>query len=265
MIIDSHIHISIITKGDNSFELAKQRLLEEMKTNKVAQAIVIPDNEPNPKCANLDAVIELTKNEPKLAMIATLKADEINDGNLKKIDKLFLKKLALGFKIFPGHDPVYPTDQRWQPVYKLCQNYNLPLIIHTGINSGNRSVAKYNDPKHIVKVARDFKNLKIIIAHYFWPELDYCFKTTAGFDNIYFDTSALADPEIIRESGGIKKIREILTKTVRRRSGSVLFGTDWPICSFKKHIDLINSLPITSGEKQNIFSHNAEFVFGLKK
>ncbi len=263
MIIDSHIHISIITKGDDNFELVKQKLFKEMRANKVNRAIVIPDNEPNPKCANLDVVIELTKNEPKLAMIATLKAHEINNGNLKKIEKLFLKKLALGFKIFPGHDPIYPTDKRWQPIFKLCQNYNLPLIIHTGINSGNWSVAKYNDPKHIVKVAKDFKNLKIIIAHYFWPELDYCFKTTAGFDNIYFDTSALADLEIIKESGGIKKIREILTKTIKRRPNSVLFGTDWPIGDFKKHINLINSLAISDKDKKNIFYQNSSLLFHL--
>lgn len=236
-----------------------------MKINKVAQVIIIPDNTPNPQCANLDAVIELIKNEPKLAMIATLKAEQINSNNLKKIEKLFLKKQALGFKIFPGHDPVYPIDKRWLPIFKLCQKYNLPLIIHTGINSGNWSVAKYNDPKHIIKIAKKFKNLKIIIAHYFWPKLDYCFKITAGFDNIYFDTSALADPEIVKESGGIKKIREILTKTVRRRSNSVLFGTDWPIGNLKKHIDLINSLPITSWEKQNIFFRNAKFLFRLVK
>lgn len=84
MIIDSHLHISIITKGDSNFELVKQRLLKEMKMNKVARAIVIPDNKPNPQCANLDAAIELTKNEPKLAMIATLKAEQINGNNLKK-------------------------------------------------------------------------------------------------------------------------------------------------------------------------------------
>lgn len=263
MIIDSHVHISIIAKGDNSFELVKQNLLREMKINKVARAIVIPDNVPNPKCANLEAVIKLTKNEPKLAMVATLKAGQTNDGNLKKLEKLFLKKLALGFKIFPGHDPVYPTDKRWRPIFKLCQNYNLPLIIHTGINSGNRSVAKYNDPKHIVKVAKDFKNLKIIIAHYFWPELDYCFKTTTGFDNIYFDTSALADPEIIKESGGIKKIRQILVKTVERRPNSVLFGTDWPIGNIKKHINLINSLAISDKDKKNIFYQNSTLLFHL--
>jgi len=146
MIIDSHIHISIITSS-GSFELAKRKLLGEMKKNKVARAIVIPDNVPNPQCADLKTVTELIKNEPKLSMIATFKIDQIDSGNLKKLEKLFLKKQAFGFKIFPGHDPVYPTDRRWLPVFRLCQRYNLPLIVHTGINSGNRLVAKYNDPK----------------------------------------------------------------------------------------------------------------------
>lgn len=263
MIIDSHIHISIITHS-GSFELAKQKLLGEMKKNKVARAIVIPDNVPNPQCADLKTVTELIKNEPELSMIATLKVNQIDSGNLKKIEKLFLKKQAFGFKIFPGHDPVYPTDRRWLPVLRLCRKYDLPFIIHTGVNSGNRLVAKYNNPKHIVKVARDFRNLKIIIAHYFWPKLDYCFKITAGFGNIHFDTSALADPEIVKASGGIKKIREILTKTVKRQPDSVLFGTDWPIGDLKKHIDLINSLSIAQGEKQNIFSKNAISLFKLK-
>jgi len=139
----------------------------------------------------------------------------------------------------------------------------MPLIIHTGINSGNKKIAKYNDPKHIIKIAKSFPKLNIIIAHYFWPRLDYCLKITEGFDNIFFDTSAMADPEVVKESGGIKKVRQILTKTINRRSNSVLFGTDWPICKIKKHIDLINSLPISDKDKKNIFYKNSINLFNL--
>ena len=264
MIIDSHTHISVTTKG-GSFELSKKKLLSEMKKNKITKAIVIPDNISNPRCADMEAVAKLIKNEPKLSMVASLKIKNINHKNINIIKKLFNKKQALGFKIFPGHDPIYPTDKRWLPVIKLCMRYNLPLIIHTGVNSGNKATAKYNDPKYIIKLARNFKNLKIIIAHYFWPRLDYCFKITNGFGNIYFDTSALADEEIINESGGLKKIKEILIKTILRKSDSVLFGTDWPIGNIKKHIDLINSLPISQLAKESIFSKNAIKLFRIQK
>lgn len=263
MIIDSHTHISLMTKRE-SFELAKQKLLQEMQDNRISKAFVIPDNVPNSQCADLENVIILIKNEPQLFLIAAYQAKQLKGDKIKRLKELFATRQAYGFKIFPGHDLVYPTDKRWLPALKLCQKYNLPFIIHTGINSGNRLAAKYNDPKHIIKLAENYKNLKIIIAHYFWPKLDYCFKMTQGFDNIYFDTSGLADSEVVEMSGGIKKIKEILTKTIKRRKESVLFGTDWPMGKIKPHLNLINSLKISRDEKNNILYKNAVRVFGIK-
>ncbi len=262
MIIDSHIHISYLNKPKSFLEIKKDLFLN-MKKNKISHSVVIPDNVPNPQCADLDNVMELVKGELRLFMIGTLKISKINRQSLAKIDKLFKEKVIRGFKIFPGHDPIYPTDKRWHPVYKLCIKYDFPLIIHTGINTGNRDCAKYNDPKYIIKIVKDYPNLKIIIAHYFWPKLDYCYSMTEGFNNIYFDTSAMADKEVLEESGGIKKMREILIKTIKRNLDNVLFGTDWPMCDVKKHIDLINSLNLTKEEKNKVFYRNAMKVFKL--
>lgn len=262
MIIDSHAHISYL-KQKKSFPMVKNELLADMRRNRIDYSIVIPDNLHNSACADLDTVIALTKGETRLCVIGTLKITDINKKNIAKIDALFRKKIIRGFKIFPGHDPVYPTDARWHPIYALCQKYNFPLIIHTGINTGDTKCSKYNDPKHIVKVAELYPKLKIVIAHYFWPRLDYCFSCTAGIDTIYFDTSGLADPEVVNASGGIGKIREILTKTIRRRGGSLIFGSDWPICDVKKHIGLIHSLPITEEEKKKVLYKNSLELFQL--
>lgn len=263
MIIDTHVHISYF-KSNETLADAKNQLLLEMRKNKVNLAIVIPDNQPNPKCAGLDEAIELAKNEPKLYVIGTLNILKIKDSNIKKIDNLFKQKIIRGFKIFPGHDPIYPTDKRLKNIYKLCIKYDRPLTIHTGINTGDTACAKYNDPKHIVKIAKLYPKLKIIIAHYFWPKLDYCYKTTDGFKNIHFDTSGMADPEVAKDSGGIGKIRKILEKTMARNPESVLFGTDWPMCDIKKHLNLINSLKIKKTEKEKIFCRNAKKIFKLK-
>ena len=91
MIIDSHTHISVTTKGGN-FELSKKKLLAEMKKNKIDKTIVIPDNISNPLCADMEAVIKLIKNEPKLLMVASLKIENINYKNIYLIKKLFIKK-----------------------------------------------------------------------------------------------------------------------------------------------------------------------------
>ena len=264
MIIDSHVHISYF-KRKKEFSKARNDLLLNMEKNKISHAIVIPDNLQNSACADLEMVIDLIKDEPRLYALGTLRITDINKTNLDKIEKLYKKKIIQGFKIFPGHDPVYPIDKRWYPIYKLCQKYDFPLMIHTGINTGDEKCAKYNDPKHIVKIAKLYPKLKIIIAHYFWPKLDYCFSVTNGVSNIYFDTSALADPEVVSASRGIKKIKDILTKTIKRKSDSVLFGSDWPMCDIKKHINLINSLPITKEEKEGIFYKNSLRLFKLRE
>jgi predicted TIM-barrel fold metal-dependent hydrolase len=136
-------------------------------------------------------------------------------------------------------------------------------VIHTGWNSKNPRAAKYNDPKYIVNIARKFPKLKIVISHYFWPELDYCYKLTKNFKNIYYDTSALADNEVV-EATGIEKIKEILVKTIKKKPDSVLFGTDYSMCSMEKHIALINSLKISRKEKEKVFYKNAAKLFKLR-
>jgi len=264
MIIDCHTHISD-TKGKKRFSQAKDELLLNMGKNKVDYSIVISDNTPNHQCADLETVMALTKNESRIYVIGALKINDINKKGLARINELFRKKQIRGFKIFPGHDPVYPTDKRWHPVYKLCVKYGFPLIIHTGMNANNKKSTKYNDPKYIIKIAKIYPGLKIIIAHYFWPRLDYCFSMTEGFNNVFFDTSALADPKIVKASGGIKKIRDILHKTIRRRADSLIFGTDWPMCDVKKHIDLINSLQISKEKKDKILFRNALSLFKLEQ
>lgn len=129
-------------------------------------------------------------------------------------------------------------------------------MMHTGANSGDSEAAKFNDPKMIVEIANKFPHLKIIISHYFWPRLEYCYETTKDIPNIFFDTSALADHEVIDESGGVQKVKDILKKTIHDRNDRVLFGTDYGMCKTKDHIDLINSLEITDDLKDRIFSKN---------
>jgi predicted TIM-barrel fold metal-dependent hydrolase len=166
-------------------------------------------------------------------------------------------------KIFPGHDTIYPTDKRLVPVYELCIKYDLPIVIHTGANSRNPEPAKYNDPKHIVKVAKRFPTLKIVIAHYFWPKVEYCHELTKPYANIHFDTSGLADDEVVEETG-LDKIKKVLTLTVKQRPHSVVFGTDYAMCSINKHVALIESLAIPTEFKEKILFKNSMQLFKLR-
>lgn len=261
MIIDAHLHLPVAKKG-RTFEQSKRKLLLDMKKNGIDYAIMIPDNLHDSSIGDLDTSLKLIKGEKRLFLLGTIDIRTEGKEWINKLDSLFKKRKIKGIKIFPGHDPIYPIDKRLIPIYKLCIKYNLPIIIHTGWNSNHPECARYNDPKYIVKIAKKFPKLKIIISHYFWPKVDYCYKITRGFKNIYFDTSALADSEVIKETG-LQKIKEVLEKTIKDNPESVLFGTDYAMCKIKNHLTLINSLDLSKQERENVLWRNALKLFNL--
>lgn len=263
-IIDSHVHISIYNNNAKSLNEVFDLLLSEMKKNGIGFAIVIPDNiESSDSIADLNKAIELIGKRKNLFLLGSPQIIQRGSSELKKYKKLLEEEKIKGLKFFPGHDPYYPTDKRCLSYYKLCQDFDVPVLFHTGENSGDSECAKWNDPKYIVEIAKKYPKLKVIITHYYWPKLDYCYEITRDVPNIYFELAALADAEVIEKSGGIEKIREILLKTISERPDNIIFGTDWPMCKIEEHIELVNSLSLNKEIEESIFSRNAERTYKL--
>lgn len=264
MIIDSHVHISIYNKNACSLQGAFDLFLEEMEKNGISSAIIIPDNiEGSDNIAGLDKAIELIGEHKNLFLLGSPQIIQRGAHGFKKYGKLLEEGRIKGLKFFPGHDPYYPTDERCRPYYELCEKLYIPVLFHTGENSGDSQCAKWNDPKYIVEVAKRYPKLKVIITHYYWPRLDYCYETTKNVPNIYFEIAALADKEVIEKSGGMKKIKEVLKKTIFDRPDKVIFGTDWPMCKIKDHIKLVKSLELSREEEYKILWKNSAEVYRL--
>jgi uncharacterized protein len=261
MIIDCHEHLPRLQKG-KTFEHSKEILLQELTKNKIDSAILIPDNKPVSTIGNLNQVLEVTKDCHRLFVMGTVDIQRKMQPQLEELDTFFREGKIFGVKIFPGHDPIYPTDKRLSPVYDLCIKYNTPIVIHTGGTSKNPKASKYNDPKYIVKAAEAFPDLKIVIAHYFFPNVEYCHELTKQYEKIYFDTSALADDMVVKMTG-IDRIRKILTSTILEHPNNVMFGTDYAMCDIRKHVALIESLGIDEELKCKIFCQNAIRLFDL--
>jgi hypothetical protein len=261
MIIDAHLHLPVVSE-ERTYQQAKQALLSDLEKNHIDYAILIPDNIPNSPIGDVDTCLKLVEGEPNLFLMGAIDIECQGEAWIRKLETLIIRRQIVGMKIFPGHDPIYPTDPRLFPVYALCQRYGVPMVIHTGCNPGNPDVAKYNDPKYIVQIARQYPSLKIVIAHYFWPEVEYCYWLTHTYPNIYFDTSGLADQEVI-DATGLEKIRGVLVKTLKDGPEKVVFGTDYAMCNHQDHIDLINALPVSTEVRERIFWRNAVELFNL--
>ena len=261
MIIDAHLHLPVVSET-RTYAQAKKALLTDLEKHHIDYAILIPDNFPNSPIGDVDTCLKLVEGEPNLFLMGTIDIQCHGEAWIRKLETLIIERKIVGMKIFPGHDPIYPTDPRLFPVYALCQRYGVPMVIHTGWNSGHPEVAKYNDPKYIVQVAQDYPSLKIVIAHYFWPEVEYCYALTHAYPNIYFDTSGLADQEVIQATG-LVKIQSVLVKTLNDNPEKVVFGTDYAMCDHQDHIDLIMALPVSAEVQEQIFWRNAVKLFKL--
>lgn len=261
MIIDSHLHLPVIPEA-RSYERGKEKLLEDLKSDQVNYAILIPDNLPDSVIGDLPTCLELTQDTPQLFLLGTIDIQNQGGEWIAGLERLADQRRIVGLKIFPGHDPIYPTDPRLDPVYAVCQAHDLPMVMHTGWNSGHPEAAQYNDPKYIVQVAERYPSLKIVLAHYFWPEVEYCYQLTHGYANIAFDTSGLADAEVIQATGA-DKIEAVLLKTLAEKPRNVIFGSDYAMCSRPDHIEMVERLPITDEVREGIFWRNAVEIFKL--
>lgn len=264
MIIDSHVHLSMYDNNVASLEEIFALFLKAMQKNGVNYAIIIPDNiEGSGNIADLNKAVKLIGERKNLFILGSPQIIQKGLNELEKYQKLLEDGKIKGLKFFPGHDPYYPTDERCRPYYELGEKMDAPVLFHTGENSADSKCAEWNDPKYIVKVAKKYPKLKVIITHYYWPKLAYCYELTKDVPNIYFELAALADKEVIEKSGGIEKIKEILKKTISDRPDKVIFGSDWPMCKIENHIELVKSLGLTKTIEEQIFYKNSATVYNL--
>lgn len=264
MIIDAHVHISTYTGKGESLRKCYKLLCSEMRHLDIQYAIIIPDNlENDPQIADLDNALKLTKNSNSFDLLGSPQIIQRGASEVARYRHLLLQGTIKGIKLFPGHDPYYPTDDRCVKYYELCQNIGAPIVFHTGENTGHPEVARFNDPKYIVEIARKYPKLHVVITHYFWPNIEYCYEITKQIPNIFFELAGTADKEVLKKIGGLQKMRKVLEMTVRDRPDKVIFGTDWPLCSIQDHIQLVQSLNISKEYKENIFWRNAVKLYKL--
>ena len=104
-----------------------------------------------------------------------------------------------GLKLYPAAG-FYPYDAVCWPLYKLCQEFGVPVIFHTS-PPGTPGIPRYTHPIHVGDVQAAFPELNIVLAHagydIWWED---ALTIARGHPHTYLDlsqwaTDALADPK----------------------------------------------------------------------
>lgn len=262
-VIDAHCHIypdKIAAKAvggtDNFYDIVSKckgtisDLLEQGKKAGVDHFIVQSVATTPKQVRSINEFIASSVSEHKglLTGLGTLHPDSED----QRADVEHLVSLGLqGVKLHPDIQQFAIDDKRCLKIYDLCQEFKLPVLMHTGDNRYD-----YSNPNRLLPVLKEYKNLTVIGAHFGgWSMWDKACEVYAGIENFYVDCSS-----------SLYAISSETAKRVVRTYGAehVLFATDYPMWNPSEEIERFMAIGLTDEENRMIFSENVKKLFNIE-
>ena len=167
-------------------------------------------------------------------------------------DVRHLMELGLhGIKLHPDIQQFKIDDYRCLKIYELCEEYNLPILMHTGDKRYD-----FSNPNRLIPILEIYTGLTIIGAHLGgWSIWEEASEQLKGIPNLYFDCSSTfyaVPPETAK--------RLILMLGTDR----VMWGTDYPMWEPKAELEAFFSLGLSDEDNRRILSENAKRIYGIE-
>ncbi|MBC8388978.1 MAG: amidohydrolase family protein [Actinobacteria bacterium] len=172
------------------------------------------------------------------------------------IEEYYGNNNIIGIKMHPEDHQCFITDIRYEDLWKIAAQKDIPILSHTWNPHVVSKNQRYADALLFEKVVEKYPTLKIILGHagakdYYYFEVIKMLKRCRD-KNIYIDLA-----------GDIFYRGMIELFVGKLGSEKILFGTDIPwIDPSYTLINVINS-DIAAIDKQNIFFNNAARLFNI--
>jgi hypothetical protein len=264
MIVDCHVHLNNYEEDRTpTLGACLERLQLTMRRNRVDFALILTSYKVTPGRPSTRDVVNAIRGIPYLAVVAGLDYTSFGPEVLDELEGFVTEGRVKGLKLYPGYQPFYPADPVWTPAYQFAARHRLPVMIHTGDTYTPKGKLKYAHPLHVDEVAVDFPDVRFVICHLGNPWIRDCMEVVYKNANVSTDISGLTlgTFEDRFESFMRKQVQEMLLYGVE--PGSVLFGTDWPICSLESYLEFMADLAIPTRDRRKIMGENAIDLFGL--
>jgi predicted TIM-barrel fold metal-dependent hydrolase len=264
MIIDCHTHLNNYHEERTvALEESLESLLLNMEKNQVSYSCVLTSYKVSSNRPSTAEVVRAAEGHPELFVVAGVSYLNYRERDLREIAEFLQDGRIIGLKLYPGYEPFYPWDKRCQVVYDLCQEYDVPVMIHSGDTYTPTGKVKYAHPLQVDEVAVDNPDLKIVICHLGNPWLRDTMEVIYKNKNVYTDISGLVlgDFDYKFEKWLKSEIEEVLLYAGEPRY--LLYGTDWPISSMESYLDFMNKLKLAKEKKDLILWHNAQRLFKI--
>ena len=157
-----------------------------------------------------------------------------------------------GVKLHPDFQKFYIDGENAQKIYRAVEEIgdNFPILFHTGDNR-----FEYSAPARLSEMAKKYKNVSFIGAHFGgyrrWHETD----VYLGLDNVYFDTCS-----------SLEFISPDTAKGLIEKFGAekFFFATDFPMWDAKGELERFNKIKLGEKQREMIFSLNVKNLLKIK-
>ncbi len=146
-----------------------------------------------------------------------------------------------GVKLHPDFQKFYIDDENVEKIYRAVGE-NFPILLHIGDDRYD-----FSAPSRLVKIAKKYKNVNFIAAHFGgyreWDSVDIY----KGLDNVYFDTCSSLT---FITSERAKEIIDMLG------ADKFFFATDFPMWDAKAELERFNKINLSQKDREKILSLN---------
>ncbi len=167
----------------------------------------------------------------------------------------------IGFHFHPIMQHFEVSDPRYYPLFEEISAMGAAVMVDVGttgmgagIPGGMGAIIRHAHPASIDRLAADFPNLKIIMAHPGWPWVDETTAVALQKGNVYWEMSGWA-PKYF--PGNLK------IDMRARLQDKVMFGSDYPSMPYERILREWGELGYKDEVMEKIFHKNAERVLGL--
>lgn len=177
-------------------------------------------------CTN-EQVRQIVDERPDLFM-GFASVDPMKEGAAEELIYAFENLGLMGLKLHPSRQRFFPDDERLEPLYRICDERNKPIMFHAGVSTQPGTWSKYAYPMHFEKVALDHPGLRICLAHFGWPWVREVCMLMMKYPNIYTDTALVymdSAAEMYQQLFTVDMGKYWVDRSFRHQ---VMFGSDDP-------------------------------------
>jgi predicted TIM-barrel fold metal-dependent hydrolase len=188
-----------------------------------------------------------------------------NDGAADELRRAVTELRMRGYKLLAPMIDHPIEDEAAYPVWEVCAEFDIPVLIHFGIQGGGGGIAWHENinPLKLYTVARDFPDVTFVVPHFGCAWIRETLQLCWACANVSIDTSG--SNQWVRWVDGDWTTKKLFRKYIETiGAGRIIFGSDssyfprgFAIRYLEDQIRDCRELGLTDEQLNLIFSQNA--------